>query len=198
MISGIYRIYNVASDKSYIGQAQDLSKRRAGHFYRLRLNKHGNNHLQNAFNKYGESNFYFQILENVSVDELNIKEQCWIDYYGFDSLYNLCPTAGSSRGRKPTDETKQKIGAAMLGRKHTDETRAKISAAKRAHKHSEEAIKKMGKPVKQLDRTTGEVLRVFDSVKEATQNVGLKSSNSICDVIAGRSPTAGGYKWQYA
>jgi len=47
--------------------------RRIQHFSKLRCNKHVNQHLQNAWNKYGKESFEFEVLETVEIDN-NIKE----------------------------------------------------------------------------------------------------------------------------
>ena len=57
MKSGIYKIINNINNDFYIGSAKDLDKRKASHFYNLKTNRHINNHLQNAVNKYGIENF---------------------------------------------------------------------------------------------------------------------------------------------
>ena len=51
---GVYKIINTQSNLCYVGQSQRVKKRIADHFKLLRMNKHGNQRLQNAFNKYGD------------------------------------------------------------------------------------------------------------------------------------------------
>ena len=53
----------------------------------------------------------------------------------------------------------------------------------------------LGKMVCQLD-LDGNMIRVWDSVKEASDSVGISASN-ISNVCAGRNETAAGYKWKY-
>lgn len=60
---GIYRILNTINNKFYIGSSVNLRKRLYEHRRLLRLGKHENYHLQNAFTKYGEENFKFEIIE---------------------------------------------------------------------------------------------------------------------------------------
>ena len=47
----------------------------------LNRHEHTNNHLQNAWDKYGEENFRFEILEQCEIRDLNRREKYWIDYY---------------------------------------------------------------------------------------------------------------------
>jgi hypothetical protein len=71
------------------------------HLYYLRKNKHHSIHLQNAYNKYGENNIEFKILEYCNdVNEIVKKEQYWIDKLdSYNNGYNILPFAGSSKGR---------------------------------------------------------------------------------------------------
>ena len=62
-MSGIYMIRNIINNKVYIGQSSDLKDRLAHHKSSLRHNRHYSSYLQNAWNKYGEENFEFIILE---------------------------------------------------------------------------------------------------------------------------------------
>lgn len=65
----IYKIENKLNQNLYIGVTTNPQVRKNRHFNYLRLNKHPNSHLQSAFNKYGEENFFFEILESFESDE---------------------------------------------------------------------------------------------------------------------------------
>ncbi len=115
MTIGIYQIQNKISGKVYIGQSQDVEYRLKDHLRLLKNNKHPNVHLQNSFNKHGESNFEFKILEKVPVEFLTQHEQYWLDvkkeYYSA-GVYNIgtcadCPCRGIKRG-SPTEEHRRK------------------------------------------------------------------------------------------
>lgn len=89
-ICGIYKIQNKINNKVYIGQSVDIEKRWTVHKRLLNQNKHHNNHLQNAWNKYTEKNFIFTIIEECSIDLLNNKEQYWIEVNdSYNNGYNL-------------------------------------------------------------------------------------------------------------
>ena len=64
MNSGIYKIVNKIDGKIYVGQSIHLEKRKNEHFKELINNKHQNQHLQYAFNKYGINNFDFIVFIN--------------------------------------------------------------------------------------------------------------------------------------
>ena len=87
---GIYKIQNKINKKVYIGQSVDIEKRWTVHKRLLNKNKHHNNHLQNAWNKYTEKNFIFTIVEKCSIDSLNSREQYWIAVNdSYNNGYNL-------------------------------------------------------------------------------------------------------------
>ena len=80
---GIYGIVNILNWNIYVGQTSESFQRRYWH-HRWKLNdgSHDNAHLQKAWNKYGDENFQFIILEIVNdknlLDDLEIK---YISYY---------------------------------------------------------------------------------------------------------------------
>ena len=82
MSAYIYAIENLINHKKYIGQTKDPKRRKTSHFSKLRHNKHINNHLQNAWNKYGESNFRFNILLQCEDEEANYLEEKLIEKMG--------------------------------------------------------------------------------------------------------------------
>ena len=64
-ISGIYEITNLINNKIYIGSSINIKKRWKDHILLLKNQKHINVHLLNAWNKYGEENFSFSIIEEI-------------------------------------------------------------------------------------------------------------------------------------
>lgn len=67
---GIYKISSLINKKIYIGSGENLKRRKAQHWGSLTHNNHFNKKLQNSFNKYGEENFTFEILEECEVEKL--------------------------------------------------------------------------------------------------------------------------------
>lgn len=112
-VSGVYQIRNVINNKIYIGSSKNIYKRWKTHISRLKYNKHCNSYLQSAWNKYGEDNFEFSILEEVNnLDELKNLEQYYIDTLQpfEDRGYNLCKSTKSYMfERKMPDEWYKKI-----------------------------------------------------------------------------------------
>lgn len=134
--SGIYKITCVPTGKVYIGSAFDFVIRRTEHKYHLRRGNHHNQHLQNAWNKYGEFNFSFELIGEYKPDDLKKQEQYWVDFY-----QSANPELGFNIAAI--------ISAPMAGRNHSPETRKKISESQkgipvpsRRHKRSPESIEK--------------------------------------------------------
>ena len=90
-ISGIYQIKNIINDKVYVGKSVDIENRFLIHLSRLKNNKHVNQHLQRAWNKYGEGNFKFETIEVCEGNKvLNEKEkQCIKKYQNKGLCYNI-------------------------------------------------------------------------------------------------------------
>ena len=64
---GVYRIVNTINGKIYIGSSVVcLYKRAHTHRNYLRADKHCNRYLQNSWNKYGEHNFVFDIIGEIT------------------------------------------------------------------------------------------------------------------------------------
>jgi group I intron endonuclease len=169
MNSGIYQIRNVITEECYIGSAINFHNRWFEHKRALRKNKHCNKHLQNAWNKYNEESFIFEIIEEVlNKSNLIIKEQYYLDL--LKPEYNICQIAGSTtgaafydskdfrqkqsishKGKKRSDESKRKQSISMLGNKSNtglimpEYVRKKISIANKGKKHSKEWNDKISK-----------------------------------------------------
>lgn len=111
-ISGIYLIINIINNKKYVGSSNDIYHRFVKHRSALKRNTHRNLYLQNAWNKYGENNFRFYIIEKCNFSQLELKENCWINFflsYKRDFGYNIQPRA---LNKQHSEETKIKIGKA--------------------------------------------------------------------------------------
>lgn len=88
--TGIYRIYNTKTDKSYVGQAIDIEVRWNGHKRELEEGCHHNVLLQRDWDKYGKSSFEFSILTECNPVELNVLEKLYMDLYNCTNTgYNV-------------------------------------------------------------------------------------------------------------
>lgn len=198
--SGIYQIRNLVNGKIYVGSSVNLNRRKNKHFYKLRHNMHANLKLQNAFNKYGETAFIFEIIEIVDdKHQLLNREQYYIDKYNVvQDGYNILPNAYSTLGFYPTAETRHKMSIAQKGRCHTEEAKRKISISNTGRRRTEEQKRRIsdnrkGKGTQQV--ICLETKQTFNSIKEASG--GLIDPSSISKCCRGHRETAGGYHWAY-
>lgn len=138
---GIYRIRNLVNGKMYIGFTNmSFGDRRDSHFACLRNNYHFNHDLQNDFNKYGESNFVFEIVEVIESDDIlkyQEKEIYYISLYDtVNTGYNY--TAGGNNSTRPTRERIRQMAeinrVANTGKKISEETKKKMSISHRKRK----------------------------------------------------------------
>jgi group I intron endonuclease len=118
-ISGVYKIVNRATGQCYVGQSQRVRKRLKEHFRLLRLNKHTNPHLQNAYNKYGAENFYGALeVECEDPDDMDLVETAFLQgdaWFEEPNVYNIADFAKAPmRGKKHSEEVKERI---RLGRR---------------------------------------------------------------------------------
>lgn len=158
-IPGIYKIQSlIKPHKFYIGSAVDIRRRWRQHLYLLRKNEH-NPIIQNHYNKYGESDFIFIILEPCFPEFLIVREQYYID--AFKPIFNAVQKAQNSFGFKHSKESNRKNRIAHLGKKDSPEVKLKKSLA---HK---------GRPAhnKGVPRTEDEKKRISESMKKYRQSL---------------------------
>lgn len=137
-ISGIYKIVNKVDGKYYVGSSNDVLGK-CGRWYEHRnnllKNRHTNKKLQNAWNKHGENNFEYLLVEIVNENQLLIVEQKYLDILKQDSLlgndthYNLTYDATRpAKGKIPWNKGKSGLQISNnKGKKLSLETRMKIS-----------------------------------------------------------------------
>lgn len=201
---GIYKIINLINNKIYIGSTKNLYYRWFyGHLKMMRKNKHANKHLQSSFNKYGESNFQFEIIEELINDRTILleREQYYLDFFkSYDKSigYNKDVLAKSSLGLKRSAESKLKMRLAKLGTTCSDEHKLNVS---KALKNSAWLLNKFGKenpfsiPVIQYDLNMNFIKR-WECAAEAKRELKFKNGhiNSCCN---GLRKTANKFIWKY-
>lgn len=123
-------------------------------------------------------------------------------------------------GKHLSDETKRKMSESQKGEKngfyhkrHSEESIRKMSIAHSMHKCSEETKKKHSeimkservqemrkkkimKPVYQIDRISGEIIKEWESATTAAKELGL-SQGYINNVLRGLRNHCGGFCWKY-
>ena len=143
-ICGIYKITNILNNKVYVGQSTDIYTRWTTHRNELNNNRHHNIYLQKSWNKYGEENFQFDILESCAEDSLDEKECYYIELLNsIDKKYGYNLVSGGSSNKKFSEDVLKRMSEAQTGRKHSDETKKKIGDANRGRIKSREEIEKI-------------------------------------------------------
>lgn len=153
-LCGIYKITNNVNGKIYIGQSINIKTRWKDHINTLNRQNSHSILLQRAWNKYGEENFSFEILELCTEDMLDEAEVKYIELYNAcNNGYNIEP--GGNSNKYLSEETKQKIRESHLGRRHSKETRRKMSQSRigenngmYGRNHSEESKRKISESKK--------------------------------------------------
>lgn len=96
---GIYRITNLITGESYIGQSSNIHRRWINHksrYKNLKSTEYGSR-LYNDMRIYGIDNFEFAVIEECAKDELLDKEKFWVAQLdSYDNGYNN--TAGGNSG----------------------------------------------------------------------------------------------------
>jgi group I intron endonuclease len=147
--SGVYIIRNTINNHIYIGSTSDLARRKRHHFEYLDRGKHHSQHLQNSYNKYGNSAFIFSIILICDNSNLLVYEQMFID--ALLPEYNICKTAGNCLGVKRSEETRAKMRGQQhcLGRTLSDSHKKIISECNHKRIVSAETKIKIGKASKE-------------------------------------------------
>jgi group I intron endonuclease len=145
----IYWIRNLENGKIYVGSTNNRYVRWRTHRKKLRAGSHHCQHLQAAWNKYGEAAFSFEVVEKVLAEsELQAAEDRWLEkLFGLRECYNVGRRSGApwrgiekqkhpNYGRRMSEEQKAKlreittrqwaVADPRTGTKHSEKTRDKI------------------------------------------------------------------------
>lgn len=118
--SGVYMLVNMVNGNKYIGSSKDIQCRLMSHRSYLRHNTHYNKHLQNAWNKYGEINFDYSILEFCTEEDRIKREQYYVntlnpEYNISIDIVELPPYTPESRLKISTTR-KEKIAKGLIAK----------------------------------------------------------------------------------
>ncbi len=221
MSIGIYKIKNLLNGKLYIGQSVNIEQRWRMHIIELKNNRHHSACLQNAWNKYGEENFEFSIIEECQIDQLNLREMYWIDKFdSYKNGYNLTIGGGNTESFSKSiiqfdcnGNELHRYSSISEAATSTGVGGSQISACY-LHKRKtaggyiwqyEEGFTnipqwhfdaRMFKQICQLTKD-GELINTFPNSAEAKRVTGI-CDTSIIRCCYGKLGTAGGYVWSFA
>lgn len=192
-ITAIYLWRNLVNQKVYVGQAQNL-------YQRMRQYLRGNDKdrvIGRALAKYGFDNFDLSLLEEkIPLESLDGFEQRWMDFYESynpEKGYNVCKEAGTTRGFKHSERSKQKMrdGRRAFISEHPDFMRGENNPMYGKHL-SQEHRNKIGEKSKGNQYAKGCTWKMSDETKtkiskalKGKQNcLGRKLSQETKDKIA--------------
>lgn len=188
--SGVYQIRNTVNNCIYIGSSINIYQRFKRHLNNLIKNKHENEHLQHAFNKYKKENFIFEIIEFCDPEVTLEAEQYWLDNFFGKNCYNINPNTSRlaftdeiklKMSRNHTDVSGEKnyfygkhfIGELnpFYGKKHTEETKQKLSIIRKGRKLSLDHRRKISLNSAQAKKVIRlKDKKVYRSITECAKN----------------------------
>ena len=171
----IYKITNLVNGKCYVGQTVGTLE--------ARWKRHCSDGskcpaIHSAIVKYGVNNFRVEVIDTAtSQDELNEKEAYWISTLNTISPngYNL--QNGGVRTQL-SEESRKKIGLVVKQKYANNEV--DISWKRKVCQYS----------------VDGSLIAVWDSIKEASKQLGICDKH-IPDACRGRRRTVNGFMWRY-
>ena len=128
--------------------------------------------MQNAWNKYGENAFIFEVIEECKIEDLINREQFFID--NLNPEYNQTAIAGKV---EMTPERRDKLSKSVL----------------KAYK--EGRLEGTTKVIYQYD-LRGNYLRSFESLKQAVELTKVDLSH-LSEALNGKKNVVGGYVWRF-
>lgn len=176
---GVYQIRNIINEKRYIGSSRWVENRWNNHRTMLSKGTHHKSkttgrvsHLQNAWNRYGEKSFVFEIIEECEIEQLNARETYWFLQVPKEERYN------------GTD-----VGITTIGYKHSEETKRILSEKAKLPRLTKR------KSVEQV-ALDGTIVSEYESIGIAQLRTGLNQAK-IGACCRGERITHGGYFWQF-
>ena len=203
----IYKITNKTNAKSYIGQTKrDYNVRIHEHFrdaYRPKSLTY-NTLFHRAIRKYGINNFDITILEQCENNQLDAREQYWIEFYSsFPDGYNM-NAGGNQVNAKIFDyydiyqaKINESLNASELSERFNC-SKATIQAALKSYGLTKSEISRLSanrrnKTVFSYNPNT-KIYQVFDSIASASKET-LVARTNINKALKNEIKSAGEYLW---
>lgn len=174
-ICGIYKIVNKTNGKYYVGSSNDITGnfgRWYEHKWELKRKSHHNDYLQRSWDKYGENEFDWIVIETVPENQLLIIEQRYLDVAKTeqDRCYNLTFDA-TAPTRSMNEESKKRMieklkrhfsipsNNPMYGKHHTKKSRLKMALSRIGKAPSNKGVPMSDVQKKELSRKAKERLK---------------------------------------
>lgn len=212
MLNTIYKITNKVNGKVYIGKTTCvIEKRFREHINDSKKERCNKRPLYDAINKYGEDNFYIEIVETDIPDEnINDREIFYIRYFnsyvGFENSNGYNATlGGDSRRYKNIDiavilsDYDNGLSCLEIGKKHRIDY-SYVSDILRANDRKVlNSKERQSKSIYQIDKDTGEIIAKFNSAGDASIALfgNKRKRSSINNALVGYQNTAFGYRWEF-
>ena len=190
---GIYKIIN-PKGKIYIGQSTNIKKRFTQY---VKLRCKNQTKLYNSLAKYGSSKHVFEVIEQCPVEELNVRERYWQDFYsilGSDGL-NLKLTKTDDKPARLSEESRKIIGEksskARKGVPLTEAHKANIKkglSESEAFKNSHQSLERSNRISKalagrKLSQEHKDSLRLAQKIRFQTCTSWMKGKKHTRDAI---------------
>ncbi len=188
MSIGIYKITS-PSNKIYVGQSVNI-ERRFKHYENLKEIK-GQKKIYFSIKKYGYENHLFEILEECSIDELDSREEYWINLYNScNNGLNISEGGGSfgkfNKGKKRPSKVKRKIS-------QTKQNNPRKTTKEMIQTYRDTSPSK--KEVFQYD-LEGNFIKKYPSINEASRQLEIRN-DGISACLRRKQKSAYGFQWFY-
>ena len=207
----IYKITNDINDKIYIGKTlSSIEKRFSEHLKDSSRLKNEKRPLYNAMNKYGIEHFNVELIEEVSLENLEEREKYWINFYNsYEKGYNAT-LGGDGKQLFDYDEIvlqfyQGKLIKDIAADMHCckDTVAQALALANIDSSTNQRKLASKGLIAKTKD---GDIVEIFNSRKEAVlwlQKNNYTTSSDIDTITAvvgraanGQRKTAYGFQWE--
>ena len=190
----IYRIYNIETNESYIGQTvKDITYRFKEHIREAKRSLRGEKREFSYFHRLllycGVENFAIELLEEVSDSLADEREIYWIEYYNsYYQGYNSTK-GGQNRPRgELVKESNDKWGDVKAGGMPIQEVIEKGLYNPYGNNNA-------GKKVGQFN-LQGELINTYSAASVASKETGI-SASGIRKTCNGQQKKSGGYVWKW-
>lgn len=182
-ICGIYCIKNKVNGKCYVGQSIDIENRWKDH---KRLHSKNTRYLYHAINKYGIEGLDWLILEECSKEQLNERENYWVEYLDCISPngYNL--KSGGGKNCFYSEETKKKMSESQKGEKnhrwgqrYTDEEKKQMSessSGENAYWYGKQRSEETKRKISEYQKSELNPLRGVSLTEEHRKKISMSNS----------------------